>query len=221
LVLDAGCGNGRYSYLASEHGGRVIGVDLSDAVDAAAENTEGCDDVQIIQGDIFRLPFAPGAFDVIFSIGVLMHTGEAQLAVQHLRPLLAEGGSLTVHLYGKGNPIYELADRLLRSSTTKRSLAELERFTDRAFRLQRMLARVRLDRVANRFVRLDPHPHCIFDWYSAPIATHHTYPEVRAWFDELGLRVVATNERPVTGLPALVRKAAGSADTVTVRGIAG
>lgn len=221
LVLDAGCGNGRYSYLASEHGGRVIGVDLSEAVDAAAENTEGCEDIQVVQGDIFRLPFAPGTFDVIFSIGVLMHTGDARLAVRRLRPLLTEGGSLTVHLYGKGNPVYELIDRGLRWWTTRRSLAELERLTARAYRLQRALALLRLDRIVNRFVRLDPHPHCIFDWYAAPIATHHDYPEVRAWFDDLRLRVVATNEaHPIVGLPAMVRKVAGSADTVTVRGVA-
>jgi SAM-dependent methyltransferase/uncharacterized protein YbaR (Trm112 family) len=222
LTLDAGCGNGRYSYVASEHAGRVIGVDLSEAVDAAAENTDGSENVQIVQGDIFHPPFAPGTFDVIFSIGVLMHTGDAHLAVRSLRTLLAQDGSLTVHLYGKGNPIYELVDRLVRSWTTRRSLAEVARFTDRAYRLQRGLARLKLDRLVSRFVRLDPHPHCIFDWYSAPIATHHSYPEVRGWFEDLCLRVVATNEpRPAHGLRAMARTVAGSADTVTVRGIAG
>src|SRR3990167_3209856 len=28
LVLDAGCGNGRYSYWAAQYGGKVIGIDL-------------------------------------------------------------------------------------------------------------------------------------------------------------------------------------------------
>src|SRR4051794_26854948 len=35
LVLDAGCGGGRYARLAGRHGARVIGVDLSTAVDKA------------------------------------------------------------------------------------------------------------------------------------------------------------------------------------------
>lgn len=222
LVLDAGCGNGRYSYLASSHGGRVFGVDLSDAVDAAAENTAGLEDVQVVQGDIFRLPFGPATFDVIFSIGVLMHTGDAALAVRRIRPLLAPGGSLSVHLYGKGNPIYELVDRGLRARTTRRSIPQLRRFTDRAHRIERVLSRLGLARIANRFVRLDPHPHCTFDWYSAPIATHHTYAQVRGWFGELGLSVVATNERPpAEGFRKVVRRLVGSADTVTVRGLAG
>ncbi len=222
LVLDAGCGNGRYSFLASSHGGRVFGVDLSEAVDGAAENTAALEDVQIVQGDIFRLPFGQATFDVIFSIGVLMHTGDAARAVRRIRPLLVRGGSLSVHLYGKGNPIYEFVDRELRARTTRRSISQQRRFTDRAFRLERGLSRVGLDRIANRFVRLDPHPHCIFDWYSAPIATHHTYAEVRGWFSDLGLSVVATNEpAPSKGLRKVLRDVAGSADTVTVRGLAG
>jgi SAM-dependent methyltransferase len=222
LVLDAGCGNGRYSSLASSHGGRVFGVDLSEAVDAAAENTAALADVQIVQGDIFRLPFGPATFDVIFSIGVLMHTGDAALAVRRIRPLLVCGGSLSVHLYGRGNPIYEIVDRELRARTTRRSIPQQRRFTDRAYRLERGLSRLGLARIANRFVRLDPHPHCIFDWYSAPVATHHTYAEVCRWFCDLDLNVVATNERaPAGGLRKVLRNLAGSADTVTVRGLAG
>src|SRR5271155_1575761 len=36
LVLDAGCGGGRYARLVGGHGARVIGVDLSAAVEKAA-----------------------------------------------------------------------------------------------------------------------------------------------------------------------------------------
>src|SRR6516164_4501712 len=36
LVLDAGCGGGRYSLLAARHGARVVSVDLSAAVEKAA-----------------------------------------------------------------------------------------------------------------------------------------------------------------------------------------
>src|SRR3954451_19899209 len=37
LVLDAGCGGGRYSRLLGRAGARVVGVDLSAAVEKAAE----------------------------------------------------------------------------------------------------------------------------------------------------------------------------------------
>ncbi|MFO0954416.1 MAG: methyltransferase domain-containing protein [Isosphaeraceae bacterium] len=38
LVLDAGCGGGRYARLAGRSGARVVGVDLSSAVEKAARS---------------------------------------------------------------------------------------------------------------------------------------------------------------------------------------
>lgn len=98
LVLDAGCGNGRYSHWAHEYGAQVVGVDLSEAVDAARRNTWDSPNIQIIQGDIFELPFNPETFDAIFSIGVLGHTGDARVATSNLSKLLKPGGSETVHV---------------------------------------------------------------------------------------------------------------------------
>jgi len=158
LVLDAGCGNGRYSYWAARHGQWVFGVDLGDAVDAAARNTAEFQNIQIVQGDIFGLPFAPSTFDIVFSIGVLMHTGDARTAFESLVPLVALGGSLSIHVYGKGNPLYETVDRSLRARTTKLAIPTMERFTERAYRLRRLADRVGMARALNRFVRLDSHP---------------------------------------------------------------
>jgi len=222
LVLDAGCGNGRYSYWAAKYGGKVFGVDIGDGVESAAQNTGGLANVQIIQGDIFSLPFRDNTFDVIFAIGVLMHTGDARKATASLVRKLRVGGSLSVHLYGKGNIIYEYIDRILRSQTTRLSINELQVFTIKAYRLRRFLERIRLANIMNRFVNLDSHPHCIFDWYAAPIATHHTYEEVKWWFDSLGLRIVATNEniiRSRSAIKSLLGQFLGGAPRITVRGV--
>ena len=220
LVLDAGSGNGRYSAWAARLGGRVFAVDLGDGVDPAAANTRDQDAIQVVQADIFALPLEPGTFDVVFSIGVLMHTGDARRAVESLAGVLASGGSLSVHVYGRGNAVYEAVDRALRARTTLRSIPELLRFTGRLYRLRRWLERLGLAGVIGRFVRLDPHPHCIFDWYAAPVATHHTYPEVLRWFGEMGLRVVATNQPSAPSrLRRALRPVVGAAATVTVRGV--
>src|SRR5262245_9097901 len=45
LVLDAGCGGGRYALLAARHGARVVGVDLSAAVEKARALCAGWPDV--------------------------------------------------------------------------------------------------------------------------------------------------------------------------------
>src|SRR5439155_23531510 len=49
LVLDAGCGGGRYARLAGGQGARVVGVDLSAAVDKAAASCTELPNVLILQ----------------------------------------------------------------------------------------------------------------------------------------------------------------------------
>jgi len=74
LVLDVGCGMGRFAEVATCWGARVLGVDLSAAGEVAARNLLDREFVAL-QADVFSLPFAPGTFDQIYSIGVLHHTG--------------------------------------------------------------------------------------------------------------------------------------------------
>ena len=218
LVLDAGCGNGRYSHWAAKCGGRVIGVDVSEAVEPAARNTADLPNVQIVQADLFNLPFADGTFDAVFSIGVLMQTGDARRAFRSLVSVLGPDGNLAVHVYGKGNAFYEAIDRVLRMWTTRMSLDSLQRFTARAYRLRGWLQRLGLIGIVGKLVRLDSHPHCIFDWYAAPVASHHTYPEVKRWFAECGLEVQRTRETPLSW-PRRARQAlVGGPGTVSVLG---
>src|SRR3954454_21297461 len=58
LVLDAGCGGGRYARLAGRHGARVVGVDLSAAVEKAAALCADLPGVSIVQADLLDLPLA-------------------------------------------------------------------------------------------------------------------------------------------------------------------
>ena len=218
LTLDAGCGNGRYSYWAARFGATVVGMDISEAVETAYQNLRlgtaaeagdeaGRPEVHLVQGDIFRPPFAPGTFEVVFSIGVLMLTGDARRATHSLARLLAPGGLLTVNVYGTGNPLYELNDRLIRRCTTRMDLQSLLRFTGRMARFADWCDRRHLLNIVNAFVRLENHPHCIFDWYSAPVATHHTDREVASWFSESALEVLAVE----SGRPGSLNRAVGRA----------
>src|SRR5512132_466144 len=58
LVLDVGCGMGRYAEVITRWGAHVVGIDLSRAVEAAARNLSDRE-ATIIQADVFKLPFAP------------------------------------------------------------------------------------------------------------------------------------------------------------------
>ena len=68
LVLDAGCGGGRYARLLLEHGAKVVGADLSSAVNKAQALCGGPDqpNLAIIQANLNQLPLAEGVFDLVF-----------------------------------------------------------------------------------------------------------------------------------------------------------
>jgi SAM-dependent methyltransferase len=100
IILDAGCGMGRFLDIVSRDGATLaVGVDLSSAVDVAAANLSDRDNVLIIKGDIFRLPFRRGSFDAVFSIGVLHHTPTTEQAFRALVPLVKPGGEIAISVY--------------------------------------------------------------------------------------------------------------------------
>jgi SAM-dependent methyltransferase len=104
LVLDAGCGMGRHTRITAGFGTHAtIGIDLSEAVEAAYRNTSHLPNTHIVQADINRLPFkAP--FDLIYSVGVLHHTPDPAQSFSSLVGHLREGGRIAAWVYGaEGN----------------------------------------------------------------------------------------------------------------------
>ncbi len=98
-VLDAGCGAGRYMDLLARSGAQTIGIDLSQAVEVAQENLGHYANCHFVQGDLMHPPFRTGAFDFIYSIGVLHHTPDTRAAFRALAPLVKPGGELAVWVY--------------------------------------------------------------------------------------------------------------------------
>ncbi len=99
MVLDAGCGMGRYAEVASRFGARVIGMDLSRAVESAHKNLGDRENVQIVQANLLKLPFPDQTFDFIYSIGVLHHTPNCEATFRGLVRLLKPGGKIVIWLY--------------------------------------------------------------------------------------------------------------------------
>ena len=121
VVLEGGCGKARHTRIISNWAARaVIGIDLSDAVDAAFRNTRDCPNVHIIQADIYRLPLKR-VFDYAFSVGVLHHLPDPRRGFLSLAGKLHPGGSISTWVYGRENngwvvhlvnPIRNLTSRL-------------------------------------------------------------------------------------------------------------
>ncbi len=190
LTLDAGCGNGRYSFQAARAGAEVIAVDLGAGVGSTRRNNRASGRVHVVQADLHRLPFASGTFDRAFSIGVLMHTGDARRAFDSIARTLAPGGEFGVRLYGRGNPLYEFHDRWIRAVTTRCPPPALEELSRVGAAVAAYMRRLGLLRFANAALRLEAHPVLVFDWYGAPVATHHTYGEIEGWVRTAGVELV-------------------------------
>lgn len=109
VVLDVGCGAGRFLDVASRWGARTIGIDFSFAVEASQKNVGDRPNVDVIQADVFRLPFKDEVFDVIFSLGVLHHTRDTEEAFLSLPRHLKANGEIAVWLYYYTDKVYNAA----------------------------------------------------------------------------------------------------------------
>ena len=100
-VLDVGCGSGRFAEIALSTGAQVVALDYSSAVDACYNNLMPHPNINVVQGDIYSLPFEKGIFDFVYSLGVLQHTPDVARAFGALPPTLKSGGKLCVDYYEK------------------------------------------------------------------------------------------------------------------------
>jgi SAM-dependent methyltransferase len=98
-VLDVGCGAGRFTEVALAAGAHVVALDYSGSVDACRANHVSAPRLDVVQGDVYSLPFVPGSFDFVYCLGVLQHTPDVERAVLALPPMLPPGGRLAVDVY--------------------------------------------------------------------------------------------------------------------------
>ena len=207
LVLDVGCGMGRFAEVATRWGARVIGVDLSAAAEVAAKNLADRDFLAF-QADVFALPFAPATFDVVYSMGVLHHTPDCEKAFKALPQYLKPGGTIAVWLYSGYNKWYRFSDqyRKITHRMSPRALHRLFRVAvpffywfDRGLRKIPFAGKPVAGVVHHVFpVNRHPDPEVrvldTLDWYSPKYQSKHTYEQVFRWFESCGLENMSVGE---------------------------
>jgi SAM-dependent methyltransferase len=82
-VLDVGCGPGALAAAAAQRGARVTGVDLAEGMVAEARRRHP--ELEFVQADAERLPFADDTFDIAVGAFLVNHTPDAEAAVRELR----------------------------------------------------------------------------------------------------------------------------------------
>ena len=98
LVLDAGCGAGRFSEVAIRYGAELIAFDLSDAVTAWQDNLSTYGKF-VCQASVYEMPFQQEAFDYVYCIGVVQHTPDPEKTIRALCKLVKPGGQIGLWIY--------------------------------------------------------------------------------------------------------------------------
>lgn len=99
VILEAGCGAGRFTQIMLDAGLEVFSLDYSNAVDACLDNHGLHPNLHLIQGNIYELPFEDAIFDRVFCFGVLQHTPDVRKSFGCLTAKLKPGGEIAIDLY--------------------------------------------------------------------------------------------------------------------------
>jgi ubiquinone/menaquinone biosynthesis C-methylase UbiE len=114
-VLEVGCGIGLDSARMAQHGLHVTAVDLTvvGPATAARRANEQHYDASYLCSDAERLPFKDGAFDYVYSFGVMHHAPDTQCCVDEAYRVLRPGGQALIMLYHR-HSLNEFVHRMLR-----------------------------------------------------------------------------------------------------------
>src|SRR6266511_2676469 len=101
-VLDIGCGAGTDTLVAAQMvgpDGRVTGIDMTPEMlvkARAAAGEMGLENVEFVEGEAERLPFADGSFDVVISNGVIDLIPDKDAVFSELLRVLTPGGRIQI-----------------------------------------------------------------------------------------------------------------------------
>jgi len=216
LILDAGCGGGRFVSYLNKFGAKIVGIDVRhEGLKMSLKDFKYNNNIHFAQADLFNLPFKEKSFDFIYSFGVLHHTPDTKKAFQGLVKFLKPGADIAIWVYSKSEKTY-ISDglRFITKRMPKRLLYILGVFIISLYapllkisKLKNFLTRVLYG------IRLPWHDRwnwriqSFLDWYGPTYQYKHTYEELKQWFEESGLEDILLCPYPVSARGTLKIKA--------------
>ncbi|MEO8799824.1 MAG: methyltransferase domain-containing protein [Polyangiaceae bacterium] len=167
-VVELGCGTGQTSLFLATADRLVVGADLTRAsleLGSAAARRYGLDGVRFVETDLRTPALKPGAFDVVYSSGVLHHTPDPRASFRSMAALCKPGGIVVLGLYN----VYARFPHRLRRGVYKLSAHTIIPFDP--------VLRARDAEPERRRAWLR-------DQYEHPEEHRHTVAEVQRWFHE-------------------------------------
>ncbi|MEA3062933.1 MAG: hypothetical protein QOJ94_2714 [Sphingomonadales bacterium] len=170
-IAEVGCGTGQMSLYLARADRIVVGCDLaraSLALGASAARRYGLDRVAFVECDLTRLPLRDGAFDLVYSSGVLHHTPDPVTAFASIVNVVKPGGYVILGLYNLYARVPLRLRRLVARATGYRWMPFDPVLRDRKAEPARREAWLR-------------------DQYRHPEEHSHSVAEVRRWFAANGI----------------------------------
>lgn len=99
VVLDLGCGSGRWSKYLANKVKYVEAVDPSKAVISSSILLNEDENVRVTQASVDNIPFNNNSFDFAMSLGVLHHIPDTKKALLNLVEKTKVGGYVLLYLY--------------------------------------------------------------------------------------------------------------------------
>jgi len=180
VVLDLGCGSGRFCVWSLDSGAHVVGIDTGTFFAREAKSS-----VDLVVGELRRLPFGDGTVTKAYTIDVLEHLSPEGLKVTlgEMARVLAPGGALFVYTHVRQKSVLGPLLRLVGTTASAiegLGLADLTieklRKTDH---LNPLTSRAHLDEVAaeagfrvERFTYYTPLLSSIAENIVVPVAAH-------------------------------------------------
>jgi SAM-dependent methyltransferase len=147
VILEVGCGSGRFTRHALDTGALVLSCDYSGAVDASYRSNGAHPNLLLVQASVYELPFRRDFFDKAFCFGVLQHTPDPRKAflaiIGHLRP----GGEVVSDIYVRNLGRWLLQPKywvrpFTRGMSPRKLYDGVKRYVDLMWPLARILRKV-------------------------------------------------------------------------------
>ena len=105
VILDAGCGSGKFSAALAKFGAKkVIGVDIgSHGLEFARKQSAKMDygnKLEFIHGSLLDIPLESESVDIVWSNGVIHHTTDYEKCLEEFNRVLKKNGDLFLYVNG-------------------------------------------------------------------------------------------------------------------------
>ncbi len=99
VVLDLGCGTGRWTKFIAKKVKLVEAIDPSNAIYSAAKLNREELNVRVSKASVSNIPFSDNTFDFVVCLGVLHHIPNTQQALIDVVTKIKKGGTILLYLY--------------------------------------------------------------------------------------------------------------------------